>query len=111
MAYNWTMEIKETSIFTRRIQLILDDESYRLLQLHLVHRPDSGDLIRGSGGIRKIRWAPTGAGKRGGARIMYYWAVDANTILMLFAFAKNEQSDLTPAQLRQLAAIVKEEFK
>lgn len=111
MAYSPTMEIKETSIFTRRIQKILDDESHRLLQLHLLHRPEAGDVIPGSGGIRKIRWAPTGSGKRGGARIMYYWAVDANTILMLFAFAKNEQTDLTPDQLRQLAAIVKEEFK
>jgi hypothetical protein len=73
------MEIKETSIFTRRIQKILDDESHRLLQLHLLHRPEAGDVIPGSGGIRKIRWAPTGSGKRGGARIMYYWAVDANT--------------------------------
>jgi len=105
------MEIKETSVFTRRIQQILDAEFYRLLQLHLVHRPEAGAVIRGSGGIRKIRWAPKGAGKRGGTRIMYYWAVDANTILMLFAFAKNEQSDLTPAQVRQLATIVKEEFK
>lgn len=111
MAYHPAMEIKETSIFTRRIQQILNDESYRLLQLHLVHQPEAGNVIRGSGGIRKIRWAPTGSGKRGGARIMYYWAVDANTILMLFAFAKNEQSDLSPDQLRQLASIVKEEFK
>jgi hypothetical protein len=105
------MEIKETSIFTRRIAQILDEEAYRLLQLHLVHRPDAGDMVRGSGGIRKIRWAPTGLGKRGGARILYYWVIDANTLLMLFAFAKNEQADLSRAQLQQLAAMVKEEFK
>jgi len=104
------MEIKETSIFTRRIQRILDDEAYRLLQLHLVHRPDAGDLVPTSGGIRKIRWAPTATGKRGGARIVYYWAVDADTILMLFAFAKNERADLSRKQLRELAAIVREEF-
>jgi hypothetical protein len=59
---------KETSVFTRRIHKILDEDSDRLLQLHLLHRPDSGDIIQGSGGIRKIRWAPTGSGKRGGAR-------------------------------------------
>ena len=105
------MVIKETSIFTRRIQQILDDEAYRLLQLHLVHRPDSGNLIPASGGIRKIRWAPTASGKRGGARIIYYWAVDADTILMLFAFAKNERADLSRKQLRDLAELVREEFK
>lgn len=49
------MVIRETSIFTRRIERILDPEAYRLLQVHLLHRPDSGDIIRGSGGIRKIR--------------------------------------------------------
>jgi len=105
------MEIKETSAFTRRIKQILDEESYRLLQVHLVHRPDAGDVIRSSGGIRKIRWGAKGSGKRGGARVLYYWAVDENTILMLFAFAKNEQSDLSPSQLRTLAEIVKEEYK
>jgi len=104
------MVIKETSVFTRRIQKILDAESYRLLQLRLLHRPDSGDIIQGSGGIRKIRWAPSGSGKRGGARVIYYWAVDADTVLMLFAFQKNERGDLTPAQLKQLASLVKEEF-
>jgi hypothetical protein len=104
------MIIKETSVFTRRIHKILDEDSYRLLQLHLLHVPDSGDIIQGSGGIRKIRWAPTGSGKRGGARIIYYWAVDADTALMLFAFQKNERADLTPGQLKQLASVVKEEF-
>lgn len=104
------MIIKETRVFTRRIQKILDAESYRLLQLHLLERPEFGDIIQGSGGIRKIRWAPTGSGKRGGARVLYYWAVDADTLLMLFAFQKNERADLTPAQLKQLASMVKEEF-
>ena len=111
MAYHETMEIKETSIFTRRILRILDDETYRLLQLHLVHRPDAGGLIPASGGIRKIRWAPRSSGKRGGVRIVYYWAIDADTILMLFVFAKSERGDLTRKQLHELAAIVKEEFK
>lgn len=104
------MIIKETTTFTRRIQKVLDNESYRLLQSHLLHTPDAGDAIQGSGGIRKIRWAPSGSGKRGGARIIYYWALNADTILMLFAFAKNERSDLTIAQIRRLAAVVREEF-
>lgn len=104
------MIIKETSVFTRRVRKVLDTEAYRLLQVHLLHRPQSGDVIPGSGGIRKIRWAPTGSGKRGGSRIIYYWAVDDDTILMLFAFAKNEHTDLAKDQLKQLAALVKEEF-
>lgn len=110
MAYNMRMVIKETAIFTRQIGEVLDLESYRLLQLHLLHRPDAGSLIRGSGGIRKIRWAPSGTGKRGGARLLYYWAVDAETILMLVAFSKADMKDLSQVQIKRLAALVKEEF-
>jgi hypothetical protein len=105
------MLIVETPIFTKRIARILDEEAYRLLQLHLLHRPDAGDLIRGSGGIRKIRWAPSGSGKRGGARVLYYWAVNKETVLMLFGFEKSERDDLTPDQVKQLAELVREEFK
>ena len=105
------MEIVETTVFTRRIDRILDAESYRLLQLHLLQHPDAGDIIRGSGGLRKIRWAPKGSGKSGAARVIYYWAVDDETILMLFAFGKNEQSDLTTHQLKQLADVVNQEFR
>ncbi|MFH1764265.1 MAG: hypothetical protein ABIF09_08745, partial [Gemmatimonadota bacterium] len=66
--------IKETSIFTRQVQNLLDRELYRLLQLRLVAEPDAGDLIRGTGGLRKIRWEGAGRGKRGGVRVVYYWA-------------------------------------
>ena len=105
------MLIVETPIFTKRIDRILDEESYRLLQLHLLHRPDAGDIIRGSGGIRKIRWASSGSGKRGGARVIYYRAVTKETVLMLFAFGKSERDNLTPDQVKQLAEVVREEFK
>jgi hypothetical protein len=60
------MRIIETSVFTRRLKSLLIDEDYRKLQNELIARPDSGDIIRGSGGIRKIRWSGSGRGKRGG---------------------------------------------
>ncbi|MEX0601493.1 MAG: hypothetical protein WD205_12670 [Rhodothermales bacterium] len=88
----------------------MDEDSYRLLQLHLLRQPAAGNLIQGSGGLRKIRWAPSGSGKRGGTRILYYWAVDDDTILMLFAFSKADKADLTSAQIKRLAALVKEEL-
>jgi mRNA-degrading endonuclease RelE of RelBE toxin-antitoxin system len=75
--------IIETSVFTHRINELLTDEEYRLLQHELVKRPDSGKVIQGSGGMRKLRWGLPGRGKSGGARIIYYWIVDQNTILML----------------------------
>ena len=105
------MLIIETPIFTRRIyQYILDDQ-YRLLQSWLIAKPDAGKVITGSGGLRKMRWSISGHGKRGGIRVIYYWSASVSTILMLFIYPKNEQDDLTPAQLRKLKSIVDEEYR
>ena len=73
IAYNMLMIFIETSIFTKRITESVSDEDYHKLQVLLAEHPDAGDLIRGSGGIRKIRCAASGRGKRGGARTLYYW--------------------------------------
>lgn len=88
--------IIETPLFTQRIQQFLSDEEYRQLQQQLVARPDAGKLIPGSGGLRKLRWAMGGHGKRGGLRIIYYWAKASDQILMLFVYPKPEREDLTP---------------
>jgi hypothetical protein len=111
LAYIGRMLIIETPIFTRRIQHLLSDEQYRAVQEQVVARPDAGDVIPGSGGLRKLRWAMAGHGKRGGLRIIYYWARAADQILMLFVYPKPEREDLTPAQLRQLKRIVDEEYR
>ena len=76
----------------------------------LVIRPDSGALIPGSGGLRKLRWAASGRGKRGGARLIYYWAVPQDQIILLFIYPKNVQDDLTPDQLRALRKIVEAQY-
>ena len=67
------MVIIETPIFTKLIQGLITDEEYRLLQLHLVNRPDAGKIMARSGGLRKLRWSAGGHGKRGGIRVIYYW--------------------------------------
>jgi len=100
----------ETSIFTRRVTSILPDNEYRQLQAALVGRPDAGAIIPGSGGIRKIRWSASGRGKRGGARIIYYWATEQERILMLFIYAKNESDDLSADQLKTLKHLVEKEY-
>ena len=105
------MLIKETSVFTRRVEKLLARESYRLLQLRLAADPECGDLIRGTGGLRKVRWQGSGRGKRGGVRVIYYWAQRPEIILLLVIYGKNEQDDLTPDQRKILRAIVEEEFK
>lgn len=104
------MVIVETPVFTRSILSILSDEEYRLLQAQLVDKPDAGKIIQGSGGLRKLRWSAGGHGKRGGVRIIYYWIVARETILLIFAYAKNERDDLTSDQLRQLRDLVEGEY-
>lgn len=104
------MVIIETPIFTKLVADTLQDEEYRLLQVSLVDRPDAGSIIPGSGGVRKLRWMVTGRGKRGGARIIYYWFVKNDVILLLYLYPKNIQDNLTPGQLHQLKTIVEEGY-
>jgi mRNA-degrading endonuclease RelE of RelBE toxin-antitoxin system len=104
------MQIIETSIFTRRVVELLSDDDYRELQSMLVIRPDAGPVIPGSGGLRKLRWAASGRGKRGGARIIYYWFTSQEHLLMLYIYPKNEQDNLTPDQLKALKKIVEREY-
>ena len=105
------MRFVETSMFTAAIRRHLDDEHYRQLQIALMLRPKQGSVIQGAGGLRKVRWATTGAGKRGGLRVIYYWAPGDQAFYMMYAYTKSEQGDLTPAQARQLGRVVREEFK
>ncbi len=68
------MKIIETSIFTKHIKDLLSDEEYRLLQNALIKNPAIGKVIRGTGGLRKVRWTIKGKGKSGGTRTIYYWS-------------------------------------
>lgn len=88
----------------------LDDETYRALQLAMLLRPAQGPLIQGGAGLRKLRWAALGRGKRGGVRLIYYWEPASQIFYMLYLYAKNEQGDLTATQLKVLAKLVREEF-
>jgi hypothetical protein len=104
------VELIETPIFTRQITALVNDDDYAEFQSHLAANPAMGPIIKESGGLRKVRLAVGSRGKRGGARIIYYWAVRHDLILLLYAYAKNETADLTKKQVAQLAKIVKEEF-
>ena len=105
------MRIIETPTFTKRVKEILSEEEYRLFQIKLIGDPGVGNIIQGSGGIRKIRWSGSGRGKRGGSRILYYWYNNQGLVLLLFIFKKNEKDDLTKSQLKALKTIVEKEYK
>ena len=105
------MRFIETPVFTRLVQQHLDDDAYRALQLSLVLRPDQGAVIPGAAGIRKMRWASKSRGKRGGLRVIYFWAVPEETFYMLYAYSKNQQGDLSATQIRTWSRFVREELK
>ena len=90
-----------------RPQRLIPDDQYRMLQTALMLRPDAGKLIKGSGGLRKIRWNLPGTGKRGALRVIYYWK-QPETIFMLFPYRKSDQEDLTINQLKIIREMVKE---
>ena len=104
------MRFVETPVFTAALRRHLDDETYRALQLALLLRPAQGPIIQGGAGLRKLRWAASGRGKRGGVRLIYYWEPASQTFYMLYLYAKNEQGDLTAVQLKVLTRLVREEL-
>lgn len=97
---------RESSEFEKKIVEFLTDEEYSRLQWALMEQPNRGDLIRGSGGLRKLRWAARGKGKSGGLRIIYYWADSRGYIYMINVYAKSKQEDLTAEQLKTAREIV-----
>ena len=100
----------ETPVFTRVVAALLDDEALRALEHSLMERPDQGALLQGGHGVRKLRWAVPGSGKRGGLRIIYYWHIRGNAILFLHAYRKSRTEDLTPHQVRVLAEVIRKEY-
>lgn len=98
----------ETSEFTKHLGSHMDDESYADLQAFLSAHPSAGDIIRGSGGIRKIRWRSKGRGKQGGVRVIYYWLVAEYRIYLLTLYGKGVKDDLTPAELSAWRKVVEE---
>ena len=99
----------ETSIFTKLLPKYLTDDEYRLFQWYLLLNPEAGDLIRGSGGVRKVRWAPKGKGKRGGLRIIYYWKKSDMEIWLLTQYSKSEKGLISGHILKKIAEEIENE--
>ncbi len=103
-----TMEFIETPTFTRLVTGLLSDDSYRGLQNELAGDPERGDIIKGGGGIRKLRYAVQGRGKSGGVRVIYYWIKDNHQIYLLVVYPKSKKDTLTDKETAMLRELVKE---
>ncbi len=92
----------ETRLFSRLVNEYLSDDEYAALQWALASDPVAGDLVRGSGGVRKVRWRGAGRGKSGGVRVIYYARTHRGEIWMLTIYAKNVSESIPANLLRQL---------
>lgn len=103
-AYGWRMKnvFVESSVFEKHRKDYLQDEEYRQLQNDLMLNPKQGDVIQGTGGLRKIRVAGKQRGKRGGSRVIYYYFDDMKRFYLLTIYSKNEVTDLTADEKKHL---------
>jgi len=108
MAYGRAMIFIETAVFTRQITALVNDDDYADFQCELANDPEAGDVIPGTGGLRKIRMAAKSHGKRGGARVIYYYFTSASQIAFLLAYAKNEAENLTASQKKALKQVIEQ---
>lgn len=103
----------ELPAFERYRQDYLDDQEFNRFQNLLVGNPETGDVIEGTGGLRKIRFADAkrGKGKRGGIRVIYYWWLAGKQFWLFTIYNKDEKDDLTPAQKKVLKELIKQELE
>ena len=99
--------VVETPEFIRRIDKLMDDDERAALILYLAGNPTAGDLIPGTGGVRKLRWGLEGRGKRGGARIIHFFHGSRLPLFLLTAFAKNERTDISGADRNSFRELTK----
>jgi mRNA-degrading endonuclease RelE of RelBE toxin-antitoxin system len=98
--------IVELSSFSKKAAKILDKEELDALHAYLLQHPDKGDVIPSTGGVRKLRWAASGRGKRGGARVIYFYHVVGTTIYLMACYTKNEQDNIRPEVKKQMTNFV-----
>jgi hypothetical protein len=96
----------ESSLFSKLVYDYLTEEDYIAFQQHLLEHPDAGDMVRGSGGVRKVRWARAGAGKSGGVRVCYFTRNAAGQIFLLLIYAKGVRTSIPGAVLKQIKEVM-----
>jgi hypothetical protein len=96
--------VAETQAFARAAAKIWSEEELAALVDHVAHNPEAGDVIPGTGGVRKMRWGRSGSGKRGGARVIYFYYCPDCPLYLLLAYGKAQATDLTQDEKKAVAA-------
>lgn len=100
--------VVETPIFQRRAAELMDESEVAVLVEYLAQNPTAGDLVPGSGGVRKLRWRLPGQGKRGGARVIHYFRDEEFPLVLVDIYSKSERADLSPADLARIGKLIAE---
>ncbi|MFZ5484483.1 MAG: type II toxin-antitoxin system RelE/ParE family toxin [Pseudomonadota bacterium] len=98
--------VAEVPEYIRRAEKLLSDAERRDVIEYLAAHPKAGDLMEGTGGVRKLRWGRGGQGKSGGVRVIYYFHSEDMPLYLLTLFAKNEQANISKAERNELAGLV-----
>ena len=98
--------VAETPTFTRQAEKLFNEDEKQEIITFLAENPTAGDVIPDTGGVRKLRFAVSGRGKRGGARVIYYYLDETIPLYALLAYPKNAKSDMTPNEKRAVSALV-----
>ena len=107
MTYSRNVIFIEAPIFSKLVYGYLNEDEYAALQWTLAARPETGKVISGSGGLRKIRWSAKGQGKRGGTRIIYYFKKENKEIWLITIFAKSEVEKIPTKALKAIKEALK----
>lgn len=99
------LTVVETPAFLSAAQKLLSDGERTLLVSYLAAEPAAGDLVQGTGGVRKLRWALEGRGKSGGARVIYFYHDRGMPLFLLTAYAKNARANISPAERNAMKAL------
>jgi hypothetical protein len=102
MYYTQRVLFIEQPVFTRLLVQLVDDNVYRKFQNELASNPDKGPIVKGSGGLRKVRLALPGRGKSGGARVLYLWFPRHDTIVFYLIYTKGELENIPHAQMKAI---------
>ena len=100
------MQLYFTRTYERAVRKLLSEESRKEMEASIVAAPDAAPIIRGTGGIRKMRWSGSGRGKRGGIRTIYFYHAGPDAIYLLTAYAKADRENLSPADTKALSRLV-----